>query len=234
MARPLRVWIRAAFLTLPVLIASCQASPAPPPLVPDDVASDQIKIRGTEHPINALVVKALDDIMGFWKDDKSLDPAFTSPHMFVSVNSPNQGARGCHSDVVFVNYCEDGIVWNAKNVSKIHDLAGEFSVTFMVADAVGMYMQRQQGLPTSYESAADCLSGVYFHYVDSGDSKTYPEASSKDTAVGVGAGLVALTGVRTAEGEDITDSVLKTRMDAVVDGLSGTSQTCLEHHAKTS
>jgi hypothetical protein len=220
-------------MMLPVFMASCQASPAPP-LPVSDAASDQITIRGTEHPVNALVVKALNDIIGFWKDDKPLDPAFTSPHMFVSVNSPNQRSRGCHSDVVFVNYCEDGIVWNAENVSKIHDLAGEFSVTFMVADAIGMYTQRQQGLPTSYESAADCLSGVYFHYVDNGYSNTYPEASSKDTAVGVGAGLVALTGVRTAENEDITDSVLETRTDAVVYGLSGTSQACLERYGKSS
>ncbi|TXH11172.1 MAG: hypothetical protein E6R04_03160 [Spirochaetes bacterium] len=230
MTRPPTV---AGLLLAAALITSCSAHPVPPPLVEDQSSVSSIKVRGVANTVNELVVKALDDVMGFWENDTSLKPPFTPPGMFVAVDSPRQSARGCSAEVSYIAYCGDGIIWNVTGMSKISELAGELAVTFMVADTLGMYIQRQQGLSISYETAADCLAGVYLHYVDNGDSTAYPTATSKDTATGVGAGLVALTGNRTDDhGEDVTDGVLETRMHAFGNGLNGTPETCLSQHAR--
>lgn len=201
--------------------------------------TDGVHVRGVENAVNESVVKALTDIVEFWEKDQSFSPAFVKPAMFVAVESPDQGARGCPDKVGVINFCGDGIVWNVNGMSDVKQKVGDLGVAFVTASAVGMYIQHQQGMKTSYETSADCLAGIYAANITKGDSRAYGDVTPKDVAHGIGGGLVIATTPAATYADtdadirpaDTTDAIIKARMDSVVKGLHATAKQCLDNHS---
>lgn len=121
--------------------------------------------------VDEVIEQTVSDADGFWAGSET---RFFPPKGLQSLSAPDTSTT-CRAKLHVIRACGYDIIWEAPEMSGLHDASGDLGVMVMFAHEVGHFVQNSQPVRPDdlSERGADCLAGVYAQSVANGSSKRF-------------------------------------------------------------